>query len=97
MNLHNFLYKHYILCFFTLVTSGLTFGAMTVNLFRLVSANWHLIINYGIMAIEQGGLQQAIELIATGLLSMLFYLIFKLSEKVIVERIGNIHLHKNKR
>ena len=76
MTIYNLFYKRPFLTFLLLMGSGLAFGAMTLNIFRLVAANWKLITTYGVMALHDGALQQALEIILTGMLSMMVYLNF---------------------
>ncbi len=85
MTIYNFFYKHPFLTFLLLMGSGLAFGAMTLNIFRLVAANWKFITTYGFMALREGGLQQALEIIITGMLSMVVYLIFKFCERILID------------
>lgn len=67
-----------------LVISGLAFGALTINIFRLVAANWRFITTYGSVALREGGLQQSAELLFSGIIAMIFYVLFKFSENVLV-------------
>ncbi len=85
MTIYNFFYKRPFLTFLMLLGSGLAFGAMTINIFRLVAANWKFITTYGLTALHDGGLQQAFEIILTGMLSMMVYLIFKFCERVLID------------
>ena len=85
MTIYNFFYKRPLLTFLMLMGSGLAFGAMTLNIFRLVAANWKFITTYGLMALHEGALQQALEIILTGILSMIVYLIFKFCERVLID------------
>jgi hypothetical protein len=65
------------LCFVVLGLSFFAFGAGTVNLFRLLGANVTLIVDHGWQALADGGAQQFLELLATGYLSMLAWVLFK--------------------
>ena len=85
MTIYNFFYKRPLATFILLMASGLAFGAMTLNIFRLVAANWKLITSYGVAALSDGALQQAFELILTGMLSMIVYLIFKFCERILID------------
>ena len=85
MTIYNFLYKHPGITFISLMASGLAFGAMTLNIFRLVAANWNFITSYGLTALRDGGLQQAVEIILTGMLSMIVYLVFKFCERILID------------
>ena len=62
----------------------LLFGAMTVNIFVMLKANIDLYLDYGTMVIADGALVQLAQLIGYGYLSMLFYVLFKACEHVLV-------------
>ena len=53
----------------------------------LFKANFDLYLEHGAMVIDDGALRQLIELIAYGYLSLLFYLLFKACERILVERL----------
>ena len=89
MTLHEFLYRHPVLTLMLLVFSGLTVGTLTLNIFHLLAANWEVIGRHGLMALREGAAQQLIELLLTGTVSMLVYLLFKLSEGALVEWLKN--------
>lgn len=88
MKLYAYLHKRPLTTFSILIFTGLTFGAMTVNIFRLFAANWSFILTHGLMALHEGALRQTLELLVTGMLSMVFYLIFKFCEKVLIDRLS---------
>ena len=50
----------------------LLFGVSSVNLFVLLKLNIDLFLEYGLMVIADGALQQLIELVGSAYLSMLF-------------------------
>ena len=64
----------------------LLFGVTSVNLFVLLKMNIDLFVEYGLMVIEDGALRQLVELLSSAYLSMLFWLLFRLCERIIVER-----------
>jgi hypothetical protein len=88
MNLYQRFYKHPFTTFFVLITSGLIFGAMTVNIFRLFAANWNFIVTYGLIALREGALIQMLELVLTGIFAMIFFLLFKFCEKILIDRLS---------
>ena len=96
MTIYNFLYKHPITTFILLMASGLAFGAMTLNIFRLVAANWKFVTSYGFTALNDGALQQAFELLLTGMLSMVVYLIFKFCERILIDWMRSLTLPAKK-
>jgi hypothetical protein len=73
------------------VIMGLTFfgfGIGTLNLFMLLKANAELVAGYGWQALMDGGLQQLIELLLTGYLSLGCYLVFKTCEFALVRQLA---------
>ncbi len=83
-HLIDLLWKHRWLTFLLMGLSFLLFGAMTVNIFVLLKANIDLFLDYGTMVIIDGALLQLAELTAYGYLSMLFYVLFKACEHILV-------------
>ena len=81
------LWKRSWLTFFVMGVSFLLFGVMTVNIFVLLSANIDLYLKYGTMVIADGALLQLAELIGYGYLSLLFYVVFKACEHVLVRHL----------
>ncbi len=76
---------------FTFVFMGLAFfgfGVGTLNLFMLFKANAELFAGYGWQAVMDGGLQQFIELLLTGYLSLGCYLVFKACEFALVRQLA---------
>ena len=64
--------------------SFFVFGASSLNLFFLLKANTALILEHGWMALADGGAAQLVELLVTGYISMLAYLVFKACEYSLV-------------
>jgi len=62
----------------------LLFGVCSFNLFAILSANIHLFIDHGIMVIADGALEQFIQLVALGYLSLFLWICFKRSETLLV-------------
>ena len=75
------------LTFIVLCASFGLFGAGTLNLFNMFSSNWDLITQHGVMALRDGGARQLFELLATLVISMLNYVVFKACEHSLVNRI----------
>lgn len=70
--------------FLVLGLSFFLFGAGTANLFVLFRRNVELVGAYGWQALMDGALQQFVELLVTGYLSVLAYLVFKACETRLV-------------
>jgi hypothetical protein len=83
----DFLYRHAWLTFVLMGLSFLLFGFYSVNLFVLLKANVELILEYGMMALADGAAQQLAELLFAAYLSMLFFLVFKVCERILVARL----------
>ncbi|HRD68083.1 MAG TPA: hypothetical protein PKY50_18255 [Candidatus Competibacter sp.] len=80
-------FKHWWATFFLMGIFFLLFGVTSLNLFVLLKANIDLYLEYGTMVIADGALRQLVELIGYGYLSLLFYVLFKTCERVLVERL----------
>jgi len=87
--LYSFLYRRWWLAFLLLGASFVLFGLASANLVRAVMANWEFLAMYGVDAIRDGGLWQLGELILSGYFAVALYVVFKLCEKVLVERLSN--------
>ena len=83
----DFLFRHPRLNFTLMGAAFLLFGVTSVNLFVLLKANIDLFVEYGWMVVADGALQQLVELLGSAYLSMLFYTLFKVCERVLVERL----------
>ena len=82
-----FLYGHPKLTFLLTGVFFLLFGFTSVNLFVVLKANIELFLEYGLMVIEDGALQQLVEIIGSSYLSIVFYVFFKVCERVLIERL----------
>lgn len=76
--------SHRWLCFLTLGISFFVFGIGTLNLFFVARANFGLIARHGWQGLMEGGAQQLLEVLATGYVSMLAYVVFKACESSLV-------------
>jgi hypothetical protein len=82
-----FLFRRPRLTFALMGGFFLLFGLTSVNLFVLLKLNLDLFFEYGLMVIADGALQQLIELLGSAYLSMVFYVLFRVCERVLVERV----------
>src|SRR5262245_9782904 len=82
-----YLFRHPRLTFVLMGAFFLLFGVTSVNLFVLLKLNIDLFLEYGLMVIADGALQQLFELVSSAYLSMLFYVAFRVCERVLVERV----------
>src|SRR5262249_21226981 len=83
----DFLYVRPWLTFGVMVGFFVLFGITSVNLFVLLKMNIDLFVEYGVMVIADGALQQLAELLGSAALSIVFYLAFKVCERLLVERL----------
>ncbi len=72
--------RPYGVCYLVMGLSFLGFGAGTLNLIYVFRANADLLLTHGWMALMDGGLVQLIEILLTGYLSLLAYIVFKACE-----------------
>jgi hypothetical protein len=70
--------------FLAMGLSFFVFGACSLNLFFLFKANTALLLEHGWMALIDGGAAQLLELLVTGYISMVAYLVFKACEYSLV-------------
>ncbi len=75
------------LTFLVLVAAFLVFGAGTYNLFLLLKANLDLIAEHGMQALADGAARQFVELMATAVVSLAAYVLFKACEHHLVQRL----------
>jgi hypothetical protein len=85
--LYLFLSRRWWLAFLLLGVSFALFGLMSLNLLHSLGANIEFLGMHGVDAVREGGLRQLLELVASGYAAALFYVLFKLCEKVLVERL----------
>ncbi len=83
----DFLYRHPPLTFVAMVAFFLFFGVTSVNLFVLLKMNIDLFVQYGLMVIADGALEQLLDLVGSAILSIVFFLAFKVCERVLVEKL----------
>jgi hypothetical protein len=83
----HFLFRHPLLTFALLGVFFLLFGTTSINLFFMLKANINLFLEYGLMVIDDGALEQLLGLLGSAYLSMLFWLLFRICERILVERL----------
>ena len=82
-----FLRRHSVLTFVLMGAFFLLSGITSVNLYVVLTANIGLFRMYGSQAIDDGALWQLAEILATGFLSVLFFVLFIVCERVFVDRL----------
>jgi hypothetical protein len=82
-----YLFRHPRLTFALMGMFFLLFGVTSVNLFVLLKLNLDLFLEYGLMVIADGALQQLFELLGSAYLSMAFYVLWRVCERILVLRV----------
>lgn len=85
--LYAFLSRHWACTFVLLGVSFVLGGLLTLNLLHTLMANFEFLSMYGVQAVRDGGARQLIEIVVSGYFAAACYVIFKLCEKVLVERL----------
>lgn len=84
---HAWLPRHPWFSLLLLTLSFIVFGALSLDLARLFTANGALIWAHGWQGLVDGGAQQLFELLLKSLLAMLAYLCFKCCEQLLLQRL----------
>ena len=87
LRLPEFLFRHPWFTFVLMGAAFLLFGITSVNLYMLLAANIGLFVEYGTMVIADGALRQLAGLLGSGVLCMLFFLLFALCDRTLVRRL----------
>lgn len=77
--------RHRLACFGLMVLGFMAFGLQTLDLVRLVSANAAFLSEYGWQGLQDGGLRQLLELLASSIGAMAAWLLFKLCETLLMQ------------
>lgn len=85
---YRWLRRHLLLSFSLMTASFLAFGYLTIDLVHLLGSNAAFIVRHGWLALMSGGLLQLGELTLTALLAMACYLLFRLCEQALVQRLS---------
>ena len=86
---YTFLLHHAWFAFVLLGVSFVGFGLLSLNLVHLLMANVEFLSIYGTAAVREGGLMQLVGIVVSGYVAAACYLVFKLCEKVLVERLAS--------
>jgi len=90
-----FLHAHRGITFLLMGACFILFGLASVDLLFLLKKNLDLFIDYGTMVIGDGALQQLFELLVTGYFGLLFYVLFKCCEHILVDSLTHRHHEPN--
>ena len=83
-----FLLQRWWLAFLLMGVSFVVFGLVTLNLLHTLGANFEFLSTYGLDAVRDGGLMQLLQMVVSGYFAAASYVIFKVCEKVLVERMA---------
>lgn len=86
--LYLLLSRQWWLAFVLMGLCFVAFGLASLNLVHLLGANLEFLVAHGWDAVKDGGLWQLFWLVVTGYAAAAFYVMFKLCEKVLVERLS---------
>ena len=81
-----FLRRHVVLAFLLMGAFFLLSGIMSINLYVVLKANLELFRKYGAQVIEDGALLQLAQILGTAFLSIFFFVLFVVCERVVVDR-----------
>ena len=87
--LYALLARHWWLALLLMGASFVLFGLISLNLVQVLSANLRFLAENGLEAARDGGLIQLFELLVSGYLAVAFFVVFKLCEKVLVDRLSH--------
>jgi hypothetical protein len=82
-----FLRRHLLLTFVLMGAFFLLSGITSINLYVVLKANIDLFRIYGAQVIEDGALRQLVEILGTAFFSILFFVLFVVCERIIVDRL----------
>ncbi len=82
-----FLRRHVLLTFVLMGAFFLLSGITSINLYVVLKANIDLFRTYGAQVIEDGALRQLVEILGTAFFSILFFVLFVVCERIVVDRL----------
>lgn len=80
---------HWTVTILLMAVFGLLFGLVSLNIISLLHTNFSLIAKHGAMALMDGALIQLLQLLGYGFLSLIFWLLFKACEHVLVDKMSH--------
>lgn len=82
-----FLRRNTLLTFVLMGAFFLLSGITSINLYVVLKANIDLFRMYGAQVIEDGALRQFAEILGTAFMSVVFFVLFVLCERIVVDRL----------
>ena len=83
----DFLRQHLLLSFLLMGVFFLLSGITSINLYVVLKANIDLFRQYGAQVIDDGALRQLIEILGTAFFSIVFFVLFVVCERIVVDRL----------
>lgn len=77
--------RHRLACFGLMVLSFMAFGLLTLDLVRVAGANAAFLTANGWQGLQDGGLRQLLEVLASAAGAMVAWLVFKVCETLLVQ------------
>ena len=79
--------RHPLLTFVLMGAFFLLSGVVSINLYVVLKANIDLFQKYGAQVIEDGALRQLAEIVGTAVMSIVFFVIFVICERIVVDHL----------
>ena len=79
--------QHPLLTFVLMGAFFLLSGVVSINLYVVLKANIDLFQKYGAQVIEDGALRQLAEIVGTAVMSIVFFVIFVICERIVVDHL----------
>jgi len=93
--LFRWLVRHWLCTFALMGLAFAVFGAASLNLAQVFTANLGFLAEHGVDAVREGALQQLGELVLSTYLAIAFYLLFKTCEQALIQRVALQHQRKD--
>ena len=87
--LHDWLVTHAIACYLLMTVAFISFGLLSLDLVKVVSANAGYLWMNGWDGLVDGGFRQLVELCVNSLVAIAAYLVFKLCEHALLHRLSH--------
>ena len=87
--------RHWLCTFSAMGIAFVMFGMLSLNIVQVISANIHFLLEHGFQAIQDGGLEQLLELLFSAYGAVAFYVMFKTCEHALVQRLAHHENHKD--
>ena len=83
----DYLRRHLLLTWLLMGAFFLSSGITSINLYVVLKANIDLFRRYGTQVIEDGALRQLVEIFGTAFLSIIFFVLFVVCERIVVDHL----------